>query len=179
LLVLATIVVCIVAIIWTADTLHAVDLTRKHAEAEILTLNAGLEVRVRERTHELSQVSAQLSLVNSSLEKLSRHDGLTGLANRRFFDSYLAEQITIARRHKRSLALVLGDVDSFRAYNDHYGHQAGDECLKQVAAALQSCCRRSADMAARYGGEEFAMILPDTEHGAALQRKPPEKWWQG
>jgi diguanylate cyclase (GGDEF)-like protein len=169
LLVLATIAVCIVAIVSTANTLHAVDLTRQRAEAEILSLNAGLEVRVRERTHELSQVSAQLSLVNSSLEKLSRHDGLTGLANRRFFDSYLANQIAIARRHKRSLALVLCDVDSFKAYNDHYGHQAGDECLKQVATALQSCCRRSADMAARYGGEEFAMILPDTELGAAMQ----------
>jgi diguanylate cyclase (GGDEF)-like protein len=167
--VLVSITVCIVAVASTAITLHKVDLTRKRAEAEILNLNAGLEWRVQERTRELAQVSAQLSLVNTSLEKLSRQDGLTGLANRRCFDSYLADQIAIARRHKRALALVLCDVDSFKAYNDHYGHQTGDECLKQVAAALKACCRRTADMAARYGGEEFAMILPDTELGAAVQ----------
>ena len=102
-------------------------------------------------------------------KNLSLHDGLTGLANRRFFDKYLADQIAIARRHQRTLALVLCDVDSFKAYNDHYGHQAGDGCLKQIAAALLSCCRRPADMAARYGGEEFALILPDTESTGAAR----------
>ena len=105
----------------------------------------------------------RLKELGDSLEHLSRHDGLTDLANRRFFDTYLAGQIGIARRHKRTLALVMCDVDAFKAYNDHYGHQAGDECLKQIAAALRSCCRRPADMVARYGGEEFAVILPDTE----------------
>lgn len=169
LMVLFSTTVCIVAVASTAITLQKVDLTRKRAEAEILSLNVGLELRVQERTHELAQVSAQLSEVNSSLEKLSRQDGLTGLANRRCFDSYLSDQIATARRHKRPLALVLCDVDSFKAYNDHYGHQAGDECLKLVAAALQSCCRRAADMAARYGGEEFAMILPETELDDAVR----------
>jgi diguanylate cyclase (GGDEF)-like protein len=111
----------------------------------------------------LTQLSAELSAANDSLEQLSLHDGLTDLANRRYFDKYLATQIAIARRYKRSLALVICDVDHFKAYNDHYGHQAGDECLKQVAAALRSWCRRPADLAARYGGEEFAMILPDTD----------------
>jgi diguanylate cyclase (GGDEF)-like protein len=128
-----------------------------------------LELRVRERTHALAQVSSQLRLVNGALELLSRQDGLTGLANRRFFDQYLGEQIAIARRYGRVLALVLCDVDSFKAYNDHYGHQAGDECLKRVAAALRSCCGRPADIAARYGGEEFAMILPETGLAGALQ----------
>jgi diguanylate cyclase (GGDEF)-like protein len=167
--VLLSITVCIVALVSTANTLHRIDLTRRRAEEEILSLNVGLELRVQERTRELAQVSAQLSLVNTSLEQLSRRDGLTGLANRRFFDMYLADQIRIAHRHKRTLALVFCDVDSFKAYNDHYGHQSGDECLKQVAAALQSCCRRTADMAARYGGEEFAMILPETDLSAAVQ----------
>jgi diguanylate cyclase (GGDEF)-like protein len=169
LMVLFSTTVCILAVASTGITLRKVDVTRKLAEAEILSLNAGLEQRVQERTHELAQVSAQLSVVNSSLEELSRHDALTGIANRRFFDAYLADQTAVARRHKRTLALVLCDVDSFKAYNDHYGHQAGDECLRQVAAALRACCRRSADMAARYGGEEFAMILPETELDAALQ----------
>jgi diguanylate cyclase (GGDEF)-like protein len=169
LMVLLSITFCIVAVAWTATALHNVDLIRKLADNEILSLNAGLELRVQERTHELAQVSSQLRSVNGALELLSRQDGLTGLANRRFFDTYLGEQVAIARRSGRSLALVLCDVDSFKAYNDHYGHQAGDECLKLVATALRSCCRRTGDMAARYGGEEFAIILPETELSAAAQ----------
>ena len=116
----------------------------------------------------LAQLSAELSVANDALKQLSLHDGLTGLANRRFFDTYLDAQIGAARRYKRRLALVLCDIDSFKPYNDHYGHQAGDECLKAVADALRSCCRRPSDMAARYGGEEFALILPDADlNGAA------------
>ncbi|MGA3304881.1 MAG: GGDEF domain-containing protein [Stellaceae bacterium] len=111
----------------------------------------------------LTQLSVEVSAANVILEGLSVQDGLTKLANRRLFDTYLANQIAIARRFARPLALVLFDVDAFKGYNDHYGHQAGDECLKQVAAALQSCSRRPADLAARYGGEEFALILPDTD----------------
>ena len=167
LMVLVSIIVCIVAVATTANTLHRTDLTRQRAEAEILSLNVGLELRVQERTRQLAQVSSQLGVVNRSLEELSRQDGLTGLANRRFFDIFLADQLRIARRHKRTLALVLCDVDSFKEYNDHYGHPAGDECLKRVAVALGSCCRPG-DMAARYGGEEFALILPDTELEDAL-----------
>jgi diguanylate cyclase (GGDEF)-like protein len=111
----------------------------------------------------LAKLSAELGAANDALEQLSNQDALTAIANRRAFDAYLASQITIARRHKRTLALILFDVDGFKAFNDHYGHQAGDECLRRVAAALRSCCRRPADMAARYGGEEFAIILPETE----------------
>ncbi len=111
----------------------------------------------------LVRLSADLSAANDQLWQLSQQDGLTELANRRAFDRYLAEQMAVAVRHKRALALVLIDVDHFKAYNDHYGHHAGDLCLKRLAAALQACCRRPADMAARYGGEEFALILPDTD----------------
>jgi diguanylate cyclase (GGDEF)-like protein len=117
----------------------------------------------------VAALSAALSAMNTSLERLFLHDALTDVANRRFFDTYLANQIAVARRHKRTLALVLCDVDAFKAYNDHYGHQAGDACLKQVATALQSCCRRPADMVARYGGEEFAIILPETDLIGATQ----------
>jgi diguanylate cyclase (GGDEF)-like protein len=169
LMVLMTITFCVIAVAWTATTLHKVDLIRKLAEAEISSLNVGLEVRVRERTQELGQVSSQLRLVNGALELLSQQDALTGLANRRFFDAHLGDQVAIARRYGRSLALVLIDVDSFKAYNDYYGHQAGDECLKRVATALRSCCRRKGDMAARYGGEEFAIILPETDLNDAVQ----------
>jgi len=110
----------------------------------------------------LAQLSLELAAVNETLERLSLVDGLTSIANRRHFDAHLAGQLAMGRRHRRTLALILCDVDSFKAYNDHYGHQAGDECLKKIASTLQACCRRPGDLAARYGGEEFAMILPDT-----------------
>ena len=169
LMVLMSISVCVITVAWTAIVLHKTDLTRKRAETKIRSLNVGLERRVEERTKELSRLSEQLSAANKSLEHLSRQDGLTNLANRRYFDRYLGKQIAVARRNKRSLALVLCDVDAFKAYNDHYGHQAGDECLKQVAAAIATCCRRPSDMVARYGGEEFAVILPDTDLEGALK----------
>jgi len=127
--------------------------------------SAVLEQQVQASTTEVQR----LGTANESLEYLSLHDGLTDLANRRLFDRYLADQTAIARRHQRPLALILCDVDSFKAYNDHYGHQAGDECLKQIAGALRTCCRRPADLAARHGGEEFALILPDTELNSAAQ----------
>jgi len=117
----------------------------------------------------LVQVSLELRAANTALAQLSRNDGLTGLANRRSFDEYLSEQMAQASRHQRTLTLVLCDVDHFKAYNDHYGHPEGDECLKRVSAALQSCCCRPADMAARYGGEEFALILPDTDAAGGVQ----------
>jgi diguanylate cyclase (GGDEF)-like protein len=118
---------------------------------------------------QLVQVSVELRAANTALAQLSRHDGLSGLANRRSLDEYLSEQIALANRHQRTLALVMCDVDHFKAYNDHYGHQAGDACLVQVAAALKSCCARPADMAARYGGEEFSLILPDTDAAGGTQ----------
>ena len=162
LMVLLSITVCTIAVASTGIILDKVDVTRRRAEGEVAGLNAGLERRVQQRTQQLAEVSAELTAANASLKQLSLHDGLTTLANRRFFDKYLAGQIAIAHWQKRPLALVLCDVDAFKAYNDFYGHQAGDESLKQVANAIQSCCRRPGDMAARYGGEEFAMILPDT-----------------
>jgi diguanylate cyclase (GGDEF)-like protein len=169
LMVLLSIAVCVIAVAWTAIVLHRIDLTRLSAEAELRSLNVDLERRVKERTKELSRMSEQLSAANKSLEQLSRQDGLTNLANRRYFDRYLGKRIAVARRNKRSLALVLCDVDAFKAYNDHYGHQAGDECLKQVAAAIATSCRRPSDMAARYGGEEFALVLPDTDLDGAIK----------
>lgn len=117
----------------------------------------------------LAQLSVELSAANRALERLSFRDGLTDLDNRRSFDRYLADQMAVAQRYQRPLALILCDVDAFKAYNDNYGHQAGDDCLRRVAAALRSCCRRPADMSARYGGEEFALILPDTDLAGATR----------
>ena len=144
--------------------------TRKRADLEVAMLNAELEQRVQERTQQLARLSTEFKRrqqVARAAVPARRAD--ESCANRRFFDTYLAGQVAIAHRQKRTLALVMCDVDAFKAYNDHYGHQAGDESLKQVAAALQSCCRRPADMVARYGGEEFAIILPDTELAGAAR----------
>src|SRR6267378_322335 len=113
------------------------------------------------RTKQL-EMSRDLASANRELEKLSRQDGLTGIANRRYFDSYLVTEVRRAARERQPLSLILSDVDHFKAFNDCYGHQAGDDCLRRVAAALSSAGRRPADLAARYGGEEFAMVLPGT-----------------
>lgn len=97
-----------------------------------------------------------------SLRARSYIDGLTGIANRRGFDAALDRELRRAQRHGGALALLLMDIDSFKAYNDHFGHQQGDACLTTVAQALAGMLKRPADLAARYGGEEFAAILPDT-----------------
>ena len=115
----------------------------------------------------LRQVTAALESANDTLWRFSMQDGLTELANRRAFDLHLAEQVALATRHQRPLALVLVDADHFKAYNDEYGHQLGDECLQALAKALQDCGKRPSDMAARYGGEEFALVLPETDREGA------------
>ena len=102
-----------------------------------------------------------------SLRARSYMDGLTGITNRRGFDVALDRELRRAQRHGGALALLLMDIDSFKAYNDHFGHQQGDACLTTVAQALAHMLKRPADVAARYGGEEFAAILPDTSPGQA------------
>jgi diguanylate cyclase (GGDEF)-like protein len=96
-------------------------------------------------------------------------DGLTGIANRRRFDLHLNDEFRRAKRNASSTSLIMIDVDYFKAYNDHYGHQQGDDCLERIATALNSMLQRSRDLVARYGGEEFTVILPDTDREGALQ----------
>jgi diguanylate cyclase (GGDEF)-like protein len=108
------------------------------------------------------------SFVESRLiAEFALHDALTGTKNRRVFDEHLARLWQQARDDRRSLAILLIDVDHFKAYNDRYGHQAGDETLRRVAETLQYFVRRPLDVLARYGGEEFAVILYDTDAGYA------------
>ncbi|MBV7535859.1 GGDEF domain-containing protein [Duganella sp. sic0402] len=90
-------------------------------------------------------------------------DGLTGIANRRHFDVAMEKEHRRAKRGGTPLSLLMIDIDHFKAYNDHYGHQKGDQCLIQVAAALAGLLKRPCDLMARYGGEEFAVILPETD----------------
>lgn len=161
--------ICVVAVVATATGLHRTDLVRREAMARIRDLNARHEQQIEERTKQLSKSLEKLDEANKKLEQLSQHDALTGVANRRSFDLYLGSQIAVARRHNRTVSLVMCDVDAFKAYNDHYGHQAGDQILKQVAAAIQSSSKRTADIVARYGGEEFAIILPETGINGAMR----------
>jgi diguanylate cyclase (GGDEF)-like protein len=107
--------------------------------------------------------------LNQTLERLALQDGLTGLANRRQFDTALQNELSRATRAASSLALIMIDVDCFKKYNDIYGHLAGDECLRQVGKVIQSAEGRSGDLAARYGGEEFVVLLPNTDVQGALK----------
>ena len=112
-------------------------------------------------------VEDELAEANRRLQALAVQDGLTGLANRRAFDEALAKEHRRARREKKPLSLVMIDVDRFKAFNDRYGHPAGDDCLRRVAAAIAETAGRPGDIAARYGGEEFAVLLPDTDEATA------------
>lgn len=124
-----------------------------------------LALRVEERTQ-------QLQALNDKLEALSMVDGLTGIANRRQFDHVLQTEWLRMQRAQQPLALVMLDVDWFKRYNDHYGHPAGDQCLREVATAIAALGRGS-DMVARYGGEEFVLVAPasDAEQALALAQR--------
>jgi diguanylate cyclase (GGDEF)-like protein len=121
------------------------------------------------REQELIRVSKQLEEANQVLQRLSSLDGLTGIANRRHFDEFLDQEWKRAIRDATPLSLVFIDIDFFKAYNDTYGHQMGDECLKQVANTLSGTLYRPGDLVARYGGEEFVIVSPNIDaRGAAV-----------
>ena len=128
----------------------AMDITeRKRAEAEIKTL------------------VQQLETAKKQAEETAMTDSLTGLPNRRYFDEVLKLEFLRLQRAKEPLSLIMIDIDYFKLFNDHYGHIAGDNCLKDVARAIKGELKRSSDVVARYGGEEFVVILPNTSsHGA-------------
>jgi len=137
--------------------------------AYILRLNRGLNLSQAR----LLKTSEELERVNRRLEQLSMLDGLTGIVNHRHFQERLDMEWRRARREKKPLALLMIDIDLFKLLNDAKGHQAGDECLRQIAQALAKCLRRPGDVVARYGGEEFAAILPglDLENGKVLAER--------
>jgi two-component system chemotaxis family response regulator WspR len=127
-----------------------------------------IELLARLRYH--AKAHAALLERNAAVEELKRisvTDGLTKIYNRRHFDQTLANEFQRAKRKQSPLSLVMLDVDHFKQFNDHYGHQAGDDCLVEVADALQSSIHRASDTVARYGGEEFTALLPNiTTEGA-------------
>lgn len=117
-------------------------------------------VQARVRTHLRLQAALQ------SLQGQVNRDGLTGLYNRRFFDERITEEFARHQRQRDMMGVALIDVDHFKLYNDHYGHQVGDTCLKAVADAIGSGTRRPAEIVARYGGEEFVVLLPNSDWAA-------------
>ncbi len=124
--------------------------------------------RIAQMRYSLLVLTRKLDEANRELTRLSSVDGLTGIANRRRFDETLLREWRRASRAGSSMALLVADVDAFKQFNDGYGHQVGDECLKAVARTLEQNLRRPTDLVARYGGEEFAAILPDTAAEGAV-----------
>jgi diguanylate cyclase (GGDEF)-like protein len=116
-----------------------------------------------------AELYQQLQAANLQLQRLATLDGLTQVANRRRFDEYLDQEWRRLKRDRIPLSLIMCDIDCFKAYNDTYGHQAGDACLIAVANAIATALKRPADLVARYGGEEFAAILPNTTGSGAFK----------
>lgn len=117
----------------------------------------------------LADAYEKLETANRALQALAHRDGLTGLINRRRFDELLQEEFDRARRQSLPLAILLIDVDHFKAYNDRYGHLWGDECLRRVSRTIEDALQRPGDHVARYGGEEFVVVLPATDQPGSLR----------
>lgn len=143
------------------------------AQASVAIENASLYSQVQDYTYlleeKVAERTAELEELNEELQRLADHDGLTGVANRRSGDAFLQDSWLRLRRQNQPLSVVMIDVDHFKAFNDGYGHQQGDDCLIKVAEALKTQMQRSGDMVARYGGEEFILILPNTDSDGAIQ----------
>ncbi len=138
---------------------------------EFVALAHGANAMMDERLKNEKVINAytlKLKKVNKRLRAMSFKDGLTGVANRRRFDEVLQREWDRAMRTADPISLIMMDIDYFKVYNDTYGHQKGDECLKHVARVLQDSVKRSTDLMARYGGEEFAAIVPNTPGDGVL-----------
>ena len=132
-----------------------------HAKVRAMQRLVGMQRNLVEVTH-------KLDAANAELQRLSTTDALTGIANRRALDDFLSREWRRCQRMEKPLSLVMLDIDYFKLFNDKYGHQAGDDCLKQVAAQIARAAPRASDLAARYGGEEFMLVLGETDLDGAL-----------
>ncbi|MGK7877300.1 MAG: diguanylate cyclase [Xenococcaceae cyanobacterium] len=132
-------------------------------------MNQELERLTLQQAALITERTAELEKANQELKHLASLDYLTKVANRRSFDEHLDQEWLRMAREKQPLSLILCDADYFKPYNDEYGHQMGDDCLKQVAQAISRTIKRPADLVARYGGEEFAVTLPNTKAEGAMK----------
>jgi len=123
--------------------------------------------RLLEMQRSLVDVTHQLNAANKELQRLSTTDGLTGISNRRLFDELSVREWRRCERTKKPISLVMMDIDNFKLFNDQYGHQAGDVCLRAVAGQVARAAPRAGDLAARYGGEEFVLVLGETDADGA------------
>ncbi|MDP3777263.1 sensor domain-containing diguanylate cyclase [Methylotenera sp.] len=146
--------------IWIRDVVHVV--RKENGEVDSLI---GFMFDITER----KDTEQKLIELQKQLEELSFKDGLTGVFNRRMFDSVMEVEWANANRNRQPLSLIMLDIDYFKQYNDYYGHIQGDECLKRVANVLACVATRSRDFFARYGGEEFILVLPETDEAAAFK----------
>ena len=146
--------------VWIRDVVHVV--RKDNGEVEAL-IGFMFDISERKRNE------ARLVHLQKELEELSFKDGLTGVANRRMFDTIMTREWAHAKRTQKPISLIMLDIDYFKQYNDHYGHIQGDDCLKRVAQTLNSEAVRARDFLARFGGEEFALILPETNEDAAFK----------
>ena len=145
--------------VWIRDVVHVI---RKDGEVEALI---GFMFDISER----KQTEEHLIRLQKQLEEYSYQDGLTGIANRRMFDTVLEREWASAQRSQLPLSLIILDIDFFKQYNDHFGHIKGDDCLRQVARTLALAANRPRDFIARIGGEEFVWLLPETDAASARQ----------
>lgn len=127
-----------------------------------------LKRREQKLTRLVEARTAELAIANENLERLANSDGLTKIGNRRRFEGFLSDEWHRAVRFKTEISLILLDIDHFKAFNDTYGHQAGDDCLQRVAEAFAETIKRPTDLVARFGGEEFAIILGGTDSAGAV-----------
>ncbi|MCP5269552.1 MAG: diguanylate cyclase [Zoogloeaceae bacterium] len=151
--------------VWAGSRVQELDQLGRAFETMAVHLRgafADLESKVAERTR-------ALEVANVELGRLARLDGLTQIANRRSFDALLLQEWRRCLREQQPISLMMIDVDEFKAYNDHYGHQAGDDVLIRIAALCSREMKRPGDMVARYGGEEFVVVMPSTDREGALQ----------
>ncbi len=144
------------------DRIELIARIRVQSQSYLLQLERELAFK---KLHQLQQ---ELEIRNAELQRLSSVDGLTGIANRRNFDERLDQEWKRAMREDLRLSLILIDVDFFKPFNDNYGHQLGDDCLRSVASALAGALHRPGDFVARYGGEEFVAVLPGTDLKGAM-----------
>ncbi|MFT6928168.1 MAG: diguanylate cyclase (GGDEF)-like protein/PAS domain S-box-containing protein [Psychromonas sp.] len=145
--------------IWVRDVVHVI------RENGVTVALIGFIFDISERK-KLEEEAQRLTI---ELEKLSQSDQLTGLANRRLLDEVYLAEFERSKRYNRNFSILFLDIDLFKKYNDTYGHQKGDDCLRKVADSLKATMRRPLDLVARYGGEEFMIVLPETDNKVAVQ----------